>query len=869
MRNPLPVTLSENDSFRQALTALQAGDVKAAEPLFRAVLRRQPKHVAALNLLGIVLMQLGRFEEADDYLRRALAENPGSDTTLYNRGIVLKALDRPAEALECFTRASMINAAVAETWNNRGTVLNDLHRFEEALEDFERAISLNPGYAEAHCNKGNALTGLDRLEEASSAFEGALALNPNLAEAWLGRGNIYFERKRYNESLGAFERARAFKPALPEAWIACGKALCELRRHDEAVSAYDQALARAANNAEAWLGRGNALNSLGRHDQALAAFAKALKLKPELADAWLGRGNVFHTLKRYGDALAAFEKALALKQDLAQAWLGRGNVYCDLKRWKEALAAYDQARALDPGLAETWFGAGNVACMQGRYDEAIASYDKAIALKPDFAEAWYGRGNVLRINGRRSEASAAIDQALTLKPDLAAAWVVRAIVLFEANRPQQALAAVDKALSIEPDHAEAISARIFILDFVDAAGFKEQQEARRYWWQHVGLPIASTSQPHHTNTRDPRRPIKVGYVSADFRNHSAGFSFRPVLLNHDKAQFEITCYSSCHVEDEFTRDFRRAADRWRDVAQVSDDELAAQIQADQIDILVDLSGHSEGNRLKAFARKPAPVQVTAWGHATGTGLPTIDYLFSDPVACPAAVRSMFAEKIFDLPCLVSIDPLPEGVPPSDPPALSKGYVTFGVFNRANKISDVCIAAWARILDAVPRSRLLMKHFAFDDASVRSRQLERFAAHGIAPDRLAFLGATSRQEHLAAYREVDICLDTFPQNGGVSTWESIQTGVPVIAVLGNRIASRVAGAILSAVGMQDWVSESLDGYVAIAEKFSARPDDLKALRHALPARLSASTAGNGSSYAKAVEAAYRTIWGEYCRSDGDA
>jgi len=313
-----------------------------------------------------------------------------------------------------------------------------------------------------------------------------------------------------------------------------------------------------------------------------------------------------------------------------------------------------------------------------------------------------------------------------------------------------------------------------------------------------------------------------------------------------------------------TEEFRRAADRWRAVAQLPDDELCQQILADEIDILVDLSSHTLGNRLGVFARKPAPIQVTAWGYATGTGLPTIDYLFSDPVACPPPVRHLFAEKVFDLPCLVSIDPLPDGVLHGPPPLLANRHVTFGVFNRAVKITDEAVALWARVLAAVPDARLLVKDGAFDDAAMQERLRQRFAGHGIAAERLTFRGRTTRLEHLNAHREIDISLDPFPHNGGISTWESLQLGVPVIAKLGNSIPSRLAGAILSAVGLDDWVAHSAEDYVGLAEKFAALPDRLAALRDELPRRVAASAAGNSATYTRAVEAAYRTMWQDYCR-----
>jgi predicted O-linked N-acetylglucosamine transferase (SPINDLY family) len=225
---------------------------------------------------------------------------------------------------------------------------------------------------------------------------------------------------------------------------------------------------------------------------------------------------------------------------------------------------------------------------------------------------------------------------------------------------------------------------------------------------------------------------------------------------------------------------------------------------------------------------------------------------------------LFAEKIFDLPCLVSIDRLPEDVRRAAPPILSNGYVTFGVFNRPTKVSEEALDLWVRILRALPESRLLLKHGGFDVPSTQSRLVERFAMHGIAAERIAFRGATSREDHLAAFNEIDIALDPFPNTGGISTWEPLQMGVPVIAKLGDGIASRLGGAVLSAVGLAEWVGTTTDEYFAIATKFAAMPEHLDDLRRELPARLAESAAGNSVKYTRAVEAAYRKMWTDYCR-----
>jgi predicted O-linked N-acetylglucosamine transferase (SPINDLY family) len=812
----------------QAIAAHQKGNIAEAESLYRRILADDSRDFDALHMLGVLCAQRRQMQEAELHLRAALS----------------------------------VDGRFPPAIHNYGKVLAELGRYEEAVVHFEKALAAAPNFAPVYSDLGNALHELGRLDAALASYDKALNCEPRLADAWIGRGNTLWKLKRHQDALAAYERALSVNSGLANAWLGHGNVAYDLGRYDEASAAYDKAISLNPGLANAWLGRGNVFGERRSFDEALAAYASALELNPNLAGASLGRGNVLYAQKRHEEAHAAYDRALALNPELAEAWLGCGNVAFERRHYEEALTAHGRALALKPDLAEAWTGHGNAALELRSYPEALAAFDKAIALEPELAEAWLGRGIILRTIDRRDEALAAYDRTLALKPDSAEAWQGRGSVLLETGESSEALAAFDKALALMPDYSEALSNRIFALDFADA-GFEEQQKARRYWWERIGAPIAQSASVQHINSRDPERRIKVGYVSADFRNHSATRCTRPVLLNHNKRVFEITCYSCSPLEDEVTADCRRAADRWRNVTQASDEELHAQIVADGIDILVDLSGHTAGHRLTVFARKPAPVQVNGWGHATGTGLPVIDYLLSDPVACPASVRHLFAEKVYDLPAINTIEPVPAALQPSDAPMLTRGYVTFGVFNRAGKITDEAVALWSRILHAVEGSRLLFKDTAFDEAAMRGRQRERFAPHGVAPDRIAFLGRTSRPEHLAAFAEVDISLDPFPQNGGISALESMQMGVPLVALLGNSIASRAAGALLASIGMPDWVADTADGYLEIAKKFASMPDYLKALRAELPSKVAASAAGNPAVFTKAVESAYRTMWTEYC------
>jgi predicted O-linked N-acetylglucosamine transferase (SPINDLY family) len=604
----------------------------------------------------------------------------------------------------------------------------------------------------------------------------------------------------------------------------------------DAQAAYRQVLIKRPNHFDALQLLGLSEHQCGNSEAAAQALRRALLVDPRSAEAHANLGTVLVALRRPDQALTCCDAAITLKPDFADAYYTRGNALSRLKRFTDAVASYDRVISIDPQRADAWNNRGIALQELGRFTDAIASFDRVIALRPSL-KAFVNRGGAFQLS----------------------------------RQPDQAIADFDAALALAPDDEAALSNRIFTLDFMADTDFPQHQAARSEWWRLIGSKIAEQYPPQHDNDRDATRRLVLGYVSADFKEHSAALSFRPVLENHDKTQFEIICYSGTPTEDAFTESFRKAASHWRDVSEWSDDRLADCIRADKVDILIDLSGHTEGNRLRTFARKPAPIQVTAWGHGTGTGLPTIDYVFSDSTAIPAEVRHLFAERICDLPCLMIVEPPPAELRSAVPPMTPNGYVTYGVLNRISKISDAAIAVWARILRSDVTSRLLIKDKSTDDASVRRLLLERFAGHGIAPERMSFEASTSREAHLAAHQRVDICLDPFPQGGGVTTWEALYMGVPVVAKLGNGVSARVAGAILSAIGLTDWVATDDDQYVDIALR--STPDLLRMLRRELPDRIDARC--GPAAYTRAVEEAYQAMWKERCgelqrgRRDKDA
>jgi predicted O-linked N-acetylglucosamine transferase (SPINDLY family) len=702
-------------------------------------------------------------------------------------------------------------------------------RHAEAQEICDQVVALVPDHFDALHLLGVSALDTGRLDLAEHALTHAVAAEPRHAEALANLGLVLFNQKRFEEARKVQERAVTLKPNFAVALTSLGNTLMNMHLFAEALEAHERAIAAKPDHADAYCNRGMAQLLTQRNQEALHSFDRALALNPRHMQAMFGKGLVGIKLRHFEDALAAFNAALAMKPGTAAIVAQRGRLHIQMGRFKEAEADFDEALAIEPTLEPALLGKAHVGVITDKTAMALAACKRVLERNPnsEVALAWFGA-----CLGKQGDIAGALQQ-------------------------------FDRALEIKPDFEDAVTKKIFALDFLPEADFARHQAVRREWWTRIGAQIPRCGLP--PRDLNPERRITVGYVSSDFRSHSAALAFLPVLRHHDHQTFKVVCYSCSTLSDSVTDQCRASADIWVDASRLSHDELADRIQADGVDVLIDLSGHSAGNRLPVFASKPAPVQVTAWGSATGTGLPTIDYFFADAVSVPQSVRPLFAEQVYDLPALITTDPLPD-LQPTPLPMLQTGRVTFGVFNRAEKISDHAIAVWSRLLRELQGGSIIVKNGTLDEAFLRDRLIARFVAQGIPETHVRCLGSSLRHEHIAAFAHIDISLDPFPLNGGVSTWESLQAGIPVVTKLGSTAPSRMGAAICKSVGLGDWVAEDDEGYIAIALKHASQPSELAKLRAELPGMVAHSAAGNVETYTRKVEEGYRTFWRRYCAAN---
>jgi protein O-GlcNAc transferase len=741
---------------------------------------------------------------------------------------VLKLTGRLSESLVPCQKSVLLEPEDAEAHNNFGIILQELGRLNDAEESFRKAKKLKPNYAEAHSNLGAVLQELSRLNEAEESFRKAILLKPDYAEAHSNLGAVLQELSRLNEAEESFRKAILLKPDYAEAYYNLGITCKELGRLNEAEECYKQAILLKPDYAEAYSNLGITRHELGRLNEAEESFRKAILLKPDYAEAYSNLGATLHELSRLNEAEECYKQAILLKPDYAEAYSNLGITYKELSRLNEAEECYKQAILLKPDYAEAYSNLGITRHELGRLNEAEESYKQAILLKPDYAEAYSNLGITRHELGRLNEAEESFRKAIEIKANYSNAHNNRNLCL----------------------NYSSLWSPLFI--------YKQHLEFEKQFGR---SKVEHTLNPFFK--KDSSQRLRIGYVSADFKIHSVAFFFEPLLKNHNSHAVETFCYYNNTVVDTTTKRLMNACDHWRSIFGISNQKVINLIKNDKIDILVDLSGHTAGNRLLVFTQKPSPIQVTWLGYPNTTGLSTIDYRLTDIIADPIGeADELHSETLLRLPngfqCYQANDDIPVH---TELPQKRGKQITFGSLNNVIKITPIVIKTWSKILHSVPTSRLVLKFQKLNNNSSYYHDL--FIQEGISKERIEFYQPSpSIEEHLSLYNTIDICLDPFPYNGATTTCEALWMGVPVITLLGDRHVGRVGASILTNIGLEDFIAHDINGYIELAVEMSANLKYLMEIKTGLRKRMQNAPLCDGLSFAKDFETIYQDMWSKY-------
>ena len=622
----------------------------------------------------------------------------------------------------------------------------------------------------------------------------------------------------------------------------------------EAERLYAAAVAAAPESPDAHYNLGNLLRRRGRPAEAAAAYHTALRLAPDHARAHLNLGLALGDLGDWPAAVECLRRAVELDPLSPDCYNLLGDALYRIGRPAEAVAAFRAAVARHPDDPRGRHNLGLALAAGGQHPEAVAELEAALHLRPDYPEAHNALGVALEAIGRADDAHAHYHRATELRPDGHDAWANLGTSLAEQGRISEAVAALGRAVDLRPDPRTASNLLVARAHSSDITPEQLRDDALA-WAARYTAP-ADRPKPRRP---DPDRRLKVGYVLGDPRGLTAAGPVEQLLGHHDRSRFHLTAYPNGQRDDDGSDRLRRRVDAWRPAAGLSDDQLADLIRSEDIDLLVDLCGHAAGNRLTAFARRPAPVQLTLFNLLGTTGLAAIDLRLTDPATDPPGEADpLYAERLLHLPEVSWVYAPPADAPGPGPlPCLSGRPFTFGCLNHPAKLSDATVETWAAVVTAVPGSRLVL--MAGRSAGAARVLGERFAAAGVHPDRLDLVFRLPIGEYFGAYQGIDLALDPFPCNGGVTTCDALWMGVPVLTVAGRDGRSRQGVGLLTALGLPEFVADTPGKLVELAATWADQRDALADLRGTLREMARQSPLTDAERFTRHVEAAYRAVW----------
>jgi predicted O-linked N-acetylglucosamine transferase (SPINDLY family) len=809
-----PEQLLEN-----ALAAHRRGAIIDAKRLYAAVLNIDPANAAAYGNLAIIAAEQGDLAEAERLVRREIGLRPDYPASHNNLGSVLQQQGRLAEAIVAHQHAIKLNPNYAEAYLALGNALKQQGDLEAAMQSYRSAIKARRNYPEAHNNIGVLLQMQGRLDQAASAYREALSLRPGYGEAQFNLGGALHQRRELNAAEAAYRSLISLNPGI----------------------------AVVHNNLA------TVLKDQGLLDAALGAFGNAIKLQPDYAEAFYNRATVLQQQSGLEAALADYGRAIELRKDYTDAINNAGIVLQELGRASEAIDLYRSLLARQPDHADARNNMGTALLAEGRLEEARQAFEQALTHRPDFPEAFYNLGNAWRELGHLAEAIAAYRNALRRRPDFADAISQLAYHRAQACAWDDYHADQDKLLGMV---RQGVRVPPFYL-FSTSASARDQLVCARQWIEPIRPPPDNVFT-HQVSVARAR--IRLGYLSADFHQHATAGLMAELFERHDRDRFEVFAYSYGPDDDSPMRArLARGFDRFVDIRARSHREAAALIHGDKVDILIDLKGYTRHARPAIAAHRPAPVQVSYLGYPGTMGADFIDYIVVDPFVVPASQQPFFSERLVHLPCSYQVNDrrreAAAGRSRQDCGLPAEGFV-FCCFNNTYKLSPAFFDIWMRLQRSVPGSVLwLLEANHLVEANLRSEAGKR----GVDASRLIFAPVVPSAEHLGRHRHADLFLDTLPCNAHTTASDALWAGLPILTCRGETFAGRVAGSLLTAVGMPELITESLEQYEQTALALARDPQCLIALRQTLQKNRDTRALFDLPKFTGNIEAAYARMW----------
>lgn len=786
--------------------------------------RRYPKHGFGWKVLGTISQQQGLMDEAFHALKMAAEFLPNDSEVQYNLGNYFYDQHLLSEAASCYRKAVKLDSGFSMAHYNLGSVLKDQGMFAEAIVRYKKALNISPDHA---------------------------AMNFNLAL-------MLFEQGDFTGAIYYYRQGLALQPDFVMAHIILGASYKAIGELHKAEASYRNALSIDPSCFDAHNNLGVVLSAIGDFAEAESCYRTAIKLEPNFASAYNNLGVLFKDQGRIVEAESYF--ITSLEKDPLY-FLAHNNLAVtsrDQGRLPESELSCRNAIKVKPEYAEAYSNLGLALDGMGRLQEAESAFEKALEYDPENASMLSNFSVTLNTLSQLTRAEAYLKKALKIAPEFVNAHINLCVNYLAQGRIHDAEAICLKALKIQPDNADAQNNLLFLMNYSDSYSADDCFEAAHQY----GFMVAGKVDEPFTSWRCESQPkrLRVGLVSGDLRQHAVSYFLENLVKHIEPSSLELIAYSTNARQDEVTARLKPYFSGWTSLVGLSDKAAAKLIHNDGIHLLLDLSGHSAGNRLPIFAWKPAPVQVSWLGYFATTGVEAMDYFIADEVGVPECNKSQFVERIKYLPdTRLCFTPPDAEVAVSVLPALTNGYVTFGCFQNMAKIGDDVLDLWAEVMRGLPHSKLRWQCKSFRDASVAEGLKKRLLKRGIQPDRIVLLGSTLREAYFSAHAEVDMMLDTFPFTGGTTTCEALWMGVPTLTLAGNTLIARQGASLMSAAGLADWVAESKDEYVKKALFLAGDLNKLAHLRVGLRQQVLTSPLFDASRFARNMEKVLWEMW----------
>ncbi len=767
------------------------------------------------------------------------------------------------EAKELCIKLCRKSKKTPEAWSLLGIINGQLGIFNEAEKCFQTFVELQPHIAEGYFNLAKTQTTLQQPQKAEKNYQQAIKLKPSFAQAYNNLGTLQAGLNKTVEAEQNLHHALSIQPNNPNTYHNLG-ILMQYQGHlKEAEKFYQQAIELQPDFTGALEDLATLLIQTQRNEDAEPYLLRTIQAQPSNANALVKLGKIYFLNQEYVKAGQCYSKALSHNPDNVEAHIDLAAVKEKTGELNTALKHYRRALTLAPDNMRAHNNLAIILCLMGAHEDAVNSANTALRLEPSSPEAYNNLANALYKQGQLEAAATALKQALHYRPDDAETHSNLARVLLLQGKTKKSFACHRRTIELQPDLSSAHSALVYAMNYDLNLSREEIFSAHSQWaenFEHANKQVTT-----YANTAEPKRRLRIGYVSPDFRGHSVAFFLVPILANHNRDEFEIFCYSDTFNSDQTTRRMQELSNHWRQCCGLSDTEVSQMIINDQVDILIDLAGHTANNRLTMFAGQPAPVQASYLGYPNTTGLRSIQYLITDHHCDPAPeMDAYYSEELCRMPNAFFCYQPPENCPTVSPAAVLKnGYVTFASYNNLAKIGEEVVKLWCDVLKAVPGSRLLFQCLSLNDPPTRTRYERLFVTHGIDTDRIDFAAAKDFDTYLSGHADVDIVLDTFPWNGHTVSCHALWMGVPVITLAGNRHASRMGVSILTNLDLNHCIANSEPEFITAAASLGQDTQQLARLRQELRLRMQASKLCNGNEFTQNLEQRYRSMWRKWC------